>query len=130
MRKQGRHRRAEQIRVRGHRGAEHLHWAIVVYGVQGERERTYGYTALPMTAPPGFTHPSYVLPMVFTGAHWVRLVLDNVDGVTPMPYFSPQWTHFRNMSTIPHWGELYQQDQKLYAILGGHYPPTDDEEND
>ncbi|CAI0626233.1 unnamed protein product, partial [Linum tenue] len=105
-------------------------WAIVVYRVQGERERTYGYTALPMTAPPGFTHPSYVLPMVFTGAHWVRLVLDNVDGVTPMPYFSPQWTHFRNMSTIPHWDELYQQKQELYAIFGGHYPPTDDEEND
>ncbi|CAL1402044.1 unnamed protein product [Linum trigynum] len=82
-----------------------------------------------MTAPEGVTQPSAVMALVFTGAHWVRLIVDDVDGVTPMPPFSPQWSHFRNMTSIPDWDLLYEQEQALYSILGGHYP-NDDEEGD
>ncbi|CAI0443847.1 unnamed protein product [Linum tenue] len=103
-------------------------WAIIVYGLYGGRH-TYGYTALPLTALEGVTQPSAVMALVFTGAHWVRLIVDDVDGVTPMPPFSPQWSHFRNMTSIPDWDLLYEQEQALYAILGGHYP-NDDEESD
>ncbi|CAI0549218.1 unnamed protein product, partial [Linum tenue] len=44
---------------------------------------TYGYSALPVTAPPGITSPVHVYALVHTRVHWVRLHLVDVGGVTP-----------------------------------------------
>ncbi|CAL1393756.1 unnamed protein product [Linum trigynum] len=99
---------------------------MVVYGLYNERV-TYGYTVLPMTAPEGVNQPSQVIKLVFTGAHWVRLYVGEVDGVTPIPPFSPQWSHFRDMLRVADWDSLYEAERQLYIDLGGHHPANDDE---
>ncbi|CAI0447735.1 unnamed protein product [Linum tenue] len=103
--------------------------AIVVYGLYNERT-TYGYTVLPLTAPEGVTQPSQVITLAFTGAHWVRLYFGEVDGVTPIPHFSPQWSHFRDMLRIADWDSLYEPGRQLYVDLGGHHPANDDDKSD
>ncbi|CAI0463968.1 unnamed protein product [Linum tenue] len=103
--------------------------AIVVYGLYNERT-TYGYTVLPSTAPEGVTQPSQVITLAFTGAHWVRLYFGKVDGVTPIPHFSPQWSHFRDMLRIADWDSLYEPGRQLYVDLGGHHPANDDDKSD
>ncbi|CAI0437008.1 unnamed protein product [Linum tenue] len=103
--------------------------AIVVYGLYNERT-TYGYTVLPLTAPEGVTQPSQVITLAFTGAHWVRLYFGEVDGVTPIPHFSPQWSHFRDMLRIADWDSLYEPGRQLYVHLGGHHPANDDDKSD
>ncbi|CAL1407655.1 unnamed protein product [Linum trigynum] len=50
-----------------------------------------------------------------------------VDGVTPIPPFSPQWSHFRDMLRVADWDSLYEAERQLYIDLGGHHPANDDE---
>ncbi|CAL1356317.1 unnamed protein product [Linum trigynum] len=63
-------------------------------------------------------------------AHWLRLYVEEIDGVTPMPSFSPQWSQFGDMLRVDDWDSLYEPQMQLYVILGGHYQADENDESD
>ncbi|CAL1406144.1 unnamed protein product [Linum trigynum] len=64
---------------------------------------------------------------IFATSHLVCALFLELMGVTPIPPFSPQWSHFRDMLRVADWDSLYEAERQLYIDLGGHHPTNDDE---